>query len=101
MEKIRDIVIKLPPDNKQKIFYDFRTNLQLDWAEMEEIVQYIRRTKQIQVSLIQQMPFQAQLRLACYLLYDEINPVVYPPVVQKVPKVPKVKKGKKIELKIA
>jgi hypothetical protein len=47
------------------------------------------------------MPFQAQLRLACYLLYDEINPVVYPPVVQKVPKVPKVKKGKKIELKIA
>jgi hypothetical protein len=86
MEKIRDIVIQLPPDNKQKIFYDFRTNLQLNWSEMEEVVQYIRRTKQIQVSLIQQMPFQAQLRLACYLLYDEINPVSYPPVVEKVKK---------------
>jgi hypothetical protein len=95
MEKIREIVIQLPPDNKQKIFYDFRTNLQVNWAEMEEIVQYIRRTKQIQVSLIQQMPFQAQLRLACYLYYDEINPVVYPPVIPK-----KIKKGKKIELKM-
>jgi hypothetical protein len=40
---------------------------------------------------------QAQLRLACYLLYDEINPVVYPPVIQKVPKV---KKVKKIELNV-
>jgi hypothetical protein len=89
MEKIRDIVIQLPPDNKQKIFYDFRTNLQLNWAEMEEVVQYIRRTKQIQVSLIQQMPFQAQLRLACYLLYDEINPPVFPPVVEKVKKLKK------------
>jgi hypothetical protein len=40
------------------------------------------------------MPFQAQLRLACYLYYDEVNPVVHPLVV---PKVQKIKK-KKIEL---
>jgi hypothetical protein len=78
MEKIREIVVQLPPDNKQKIFYDFRTNLVLNWCEIEEIIQYIRRSKQIQVSLIQKMPLQIQIRLACYLLYDEINPVVYP-----------------------
>jgi len=74
--------MKLPPDNKQKIFYDFRTNLVLNWCEIEEIIQYIRRSKQIQVSLIQKMPLQIQIRLACYLYYDEINPVVYPHMIK-------------------
>ena len=83
MEKIKEVVLNLPKDNKQKIFYDFRTNLRFDWSEMEDIVQYIRRKKQVQVSLIRKMPFDIQIRLACYLYYDEVNPVVHPPVIQK------------------
>ena len=92
MEKIKEIVAGLPKENKQRVFYDFHPKLDLNWSEMEEIVQYIRRTKQIQVSLIQQMPIATQLRLACYLYYDEVNPVSYPPVVEKVKKLKKEKK---------
>jgi hypothetical protein len=98
MEKIKEIVAGLPKTEKQRVFYDFHPKLDLNWSEMDEIVQYIRRTKQIQVSLIQQMPIATQLRLACYLYYDEVNPVVHPLVVPKVPKVQKIKKEKKIEL---
>lgn len=78
MEKIKEIVLTLPKTNKQRVFYDFHPKLDLNWSEIDEIVQYIRRTKQIQVSLIQKMPITIQLRLACYLYYDEVNPVVYP-----------------------
>jgi hypothetical protein len=78
MEKVKELVLTLPKINKQRVFYDFHPKLDLNWGEMEEIVQYIRRTKQIQVSLIQQMPFTTQIRLACYLYYDEVNPVIVP-----------------------
>ena len=96
MEKIKEIVAGLPKTEKQRVFYDFHPKLDLNWSEMEEIVQYIRKIKQIQVSVIQQMPISIQVRLACYLYYDEVNPVVHPLVVEKVKKV---KKEKKIEPK--
>ena len=74
MDKIKEIVIGLPKTNKQRVFYDFHPKLELNWSEMEEIVYYIKKTKQIQASVVQKMPLGTQIRLACYLYYDEINP---------------------------
>jgi len=77
MEHVKEIVMSLPKNNKQEVFNDFYPSLRLNWSEMEDIVQYIRRTKQVQLSVIQKMPWPIQLRLACYLYYDEVNPVTF------------------------
>jgi hypothetical protein len=73
MEQIKELVMTLPKENKFQVFYDFQPSLKLNWSEMQEIVEYIRKTKQVQVSIIQKMSMTTQLRLACYLYYDEVN----------------------------
>jgi hypothetical protein len=73
MEQIKELVLTLPKENKFEVFYDFYPNLKLNWSEMQEVVEYIRKTKQVQVTIIQKMPMKTQLRLACYLYYDEVN----------------------------
>jgi len=77
MEYIKEIVMTLPKTNKQEVFNNFHSNLRLNWSEMEEIMEFIRKTKQVQLSYIQKMPFSSQVRLACYLYYDVVNPVTY------------------------
>jgi hypothetical protein len=75
MEQIKELVMTLPKENKFQVFYDFQPSLKLNWSEMQEIVEYIRKTKQVQVSIIQKMSMTTQLRLACYLYYDEVNKI--------------------------
>ena len=71
MIRIKEFVSTLPP-NKLEAFDNFQCDLILNWKEMDEMIRYIRRMKQVPLAVVQKMPYATKLRLACYIYYDEI-----------------------------